>query len=90
MSRCISGVSRALLAVCMHMNEILLILALQRKIADTLDAAISFRPHAVVTVDSKGFSFRLLQQLKCKAVEAFFYHAIISFKQPNLLFHEQT
>ncbi|KAM3332504.1 hypothetical protein ACQJBY_027974 [Aegilops geniculata] len=38
----------------------------KRKIKDTLDAAILFRPHAVVTVDSKGFSFRLLQQLKCR------------------------
>jgi len=39
---------------------------IKRKIADTVDAAILFRPHAVVTVDSKGFSFRLLQQLKCR------------------------
>ncbi|KAM0861732.1 hypothetical protein ACQ4PT_045696 [Festuca glaucescens] len=38
----------------------------KRKITDTVDAAILFRPHAVVTIDSKGFSFRLLQQLKCR------------------------
>ncbi|XP_044977063.1 probable lipid-A-disaccharide synthase, mitochondrial [Hordeum vulgare subsp. vulgare] len=42
------------------------IYSVKRKIKDTLEAAILFRPHAVVTVDSKGFSFRLLQQLKCR------------------------
>uniref|UniRef100_A0A0D9V5Q6 lipid-A-disaccharide synthase n=1 Tax=Leersia perrieri TaxID=77586 RepID=A0A0D9V5Q6_9ORYZ len=39
---------------------------IKRKIEDTADAAILFQPHAVVTVDSKGFSFRLLKQLKCR------------------------
>ncbi|XP_062206888.1 probable lipid-A-disaccharide synthase, mitochondrial isoform X2 [Phragmites australis] len=42
------------------------IYSVKMKIEDTVDAAISFRPHAVVTVDSKGFSFRLLRQLKCR------------------------
>jgi lipid A disaccharide synthetase len=64
---------------------IILILVLQRKIVDTVDAAILFRPHAIVTIDSKGFSFRLLQQLKCKIFSgSILYHTIISFKQPNL------
>uniref|UniRef100_A0A0D9YF18 lipid-A-disaccharide synthase n=1 Tax=Oryza glumipatula TaxID=40148 RepID=A0A0D9YF18_9ORYZ len=39
---------------------------IKRKIEDTADAAVLFQPHAVVTVDSKGFSFRLLKQLKCR------------------------
>uniref|UniRef100_A0A0E0JNS5 lipid-A-disaccharide synthase n=1 Tax=Oryza punctata TaxID=4537 RepID=A0A0E0JNS5_ORYPU len=39
---------------------------IKRKIEDTADAAVWFQPHAVVTVDSKGFSFRLLKQLKCR------------------------
>ncbi|KAL5226886.1 hypothetical protein ABZP36_015151 [Zizania latifolia] len=38
----------------------------KRKIEDTADAAVSFQPHVVITVDSKGFSFRLLKQLKCR------------------------
>ncbi|KAK3165464.1 hypothetical protein QOZ80_1AG0033480 [Eleusine coracana subsp. coracana] len=38
--------------------------SIKRKIADTVEAAILFQPHVVVTVDSKGFSFRLLRQLK--------------------------
>ncbi|CAL4954533.1 unnamed protein product [Urochloa decumbens] len=38
--------------------------SVKRKIENTVDAAMLFQPHAVVTVDSKGFSFRLLKQLK--------------------------
>ncbi|XP_010232323.1 probable lipid-A-disaccharide synthase, mitochondrial isoform X2 [Brachypodium distachyon] len=38
----------------------------KRKIENTVDAAMLFQPHAVVTIDSKGFSFCLLQQLKCR------------------------
>lgn len=30
----------------------------------TVEAAIMFQPHVVVTVDSKGFSFRLLKQIR--------------------------
>lgn len=37
---------------------------LQKKLKETTEAVFLFRPHAVVTVDSKGFSFRLLEQLK--------------------------
>ncbi|KAL6845559.1 hypothetical protein ACP4OV_025054 [Aristida adscensionis] len=40
------------------------IYSVKRKIEDAADAAMLFQPHAVVTVDSKGFSFRLLRQLK--------------------------
>ncbi|KAF0920789.1 hypothetical protein E2562_037114 [Oryza meyeriana var. granulata] len=39
---------------------------IKRKIEDAADAAVLFQPHVVVTVDSKGFSFRLLKQLKCR------------------------
>lgn len=31
---------------------------------ETVEAAFLFRPHVVVTVDAKGFSFRLLKQLR--------------------------
>lgn len=34
------------------------------RLKETIKAALLFRPHAVVTVDSKGFSFRLLKQLR--------------------------
>lgn len=34
------------------------------RLKETIEAALLFRPHAVVTVDSKGFSFRLLKQLR--------------------------
>jgi hypothetical protein len=66
-------VSCALLSVCVHLIVGYTRFILQRKIKDTLDAAILFRPHAVVTVDSKGFSFRLLQQLKCKALSGIIF-----------------
>ncbi|XP_058210570.1 probable lipid-A-disaccharide synthase, mitochondrial [Rhododendron vialii] len=36
------------------------------KLKETAQAALLFRPHVVVTVDSKGFTFRLLQQLRTK------------------------
>lgn len=36
----------------------------QVRLKETIEAALLFRPHAVVTVDSKGFSFRLLKQLR--------------------------
>ncbi|RZC46159.1 hypothetical protein C5167_039107 [Papaver somniferum] len=36
------------------------------RLKDATDAAVSFHPHVVVTVDSKGFSFRLLKQLHAK------------------------
>ncbi|XP_022149753.1 probable lipid-A-disaccharide synthase, mitochondrial isoform X2 [Momordica charantia] len=32
----------------------------------TVEAAIMFQPHVVVTVDSKGFSFRLLKQIRAR------------------------
>lgn len=34
------------------------------KLRETIDAAVFFQPHAVVTIDSKGFSFRFLKQLR--------------------------
>ncbi|CAD6229807.1 unnamed protein product [Miscanthus lutarioriparius] len=43
------------------------IYSIKRKIEDTANAAMLFQPHAVVTVDSKGFCFRLLKQLKCRS-----------------------
>lgn len=36
------------------------------KLKETIDAAVKFKPHVVVTVDSKGFSFRLLKELRGK------------------------
>lgn len=36
----------------------------QVRLKETIEGAILFRPHVVVTVDSKGFSFRLLKQLR--------------------------
>ncbi|KAE8685905.1 putative lipid-A-disaccharide synthase [Hibiscus syriacus] len=36
------------------------------KLKETVEAALQFRPHVVVTVDSKGFSFRLLKQLRAR------------------------
>lgn len=36
----------------------------QAKLKETTEAALVFQPHVVVTVDSKGFSFRLLKQLR--------------------------
>ncbi|KAM7492383.1 hypothetical protein LguiA_035304 [Lonicera macranthoides] len=32
----------------------------------TIEAAVLFRPHVIVTVDAKGFSFRLLKQLRAR------------------------
>ncbi|ONM38245.1 putative lipid-A-disaccharide synthase mitochondrial [Zea mays] len=43
------------------------IYSIKRKIEDSANAAMLFQPHAVVTIDSKGFSFRLLKQLKCRS-----------------------
>ncbi|KAK9663920.1 hypothetical protein RND81_14G006400 [Saponaria officinalis] len=34
------------------------------RLKETVKAALSFNPHVVVTVDSKGFSFRFLKQLR--------------------------
>ncbi|GKD59829.1 probable lipid-A-disaccharide synthase, mitochondrial [Tanacetum coccineum] len=41
-----------------HLNKF------QVRLKETVEVATLFRPHAVVTIDSKGFSFRLLKQLK--------------------------
>ncbi|CAA7023656.1 unnamed protein product [Microthlaspi erraticum] len=36
------------------------------KLKETIDAVTMFNPHVVVTVDSKGFSFRLLKELRAR------------------------
>ncbi|GAV62421.1 LpxB domain-containing protein [Cephalotus follicularis] len=36
------------------------------KLKETIEAAFLFQPHVVVTVDLKGFSFRLLRQLRAR------------------------
>ncbi|PSS32610.1 Lipid-A-disaccharide synthase [Actinidia chinensis var. chinensis] len=36
------------------------------KLKETTEAAVLFQPHIVVTVDSKGFSFRFLKKLRAK------------------------
>ncbi|XP_041008947.1 probable lipid-A-disaccharide synthase, mitochondrial isoform X1 [Juglans microcarpa x Juglans regia] len=41
-----------------HLNKFRL------KLKETVEAAFLFQPHVIVTVDSKGFSFRLLKQLR--------------------------
>lgn len=41
-----------------HLNKF------QVRLKQTFEAAVSFHPHVVVTIDSKGFSFRLLKQLR--------------------------
>ncbi|XP_057954543.1 probable lipid-A-disaccharide synthase, mitochondrial [Malania oleifera] len=43
-----------------HLNTI------RVKLKETVEAVGLFQPHVVVTVDSKGFSFRLLRQLRAK------------------------
>ncbi|KAL7185884.1 hypothetical protein ACSBR2_027776 [Camellia fascicularis] len=43
-----------------HLNKF------RAKLKETTEAALLFQPHVVVTVDSKGFSFRLLKQLRAK------------------------
>ncbi|XP_038900509.1 probable lipid-A-disaccharide synthase, mitochondrial isoform X1 [Benincasa hispida] len=39
---------------------------IREKLKRTVEAAIVFQPHVVVTVDSKGFSFRLLKQIRAR------------------------
>jgi len=34
------------------------------RLKETVQAAVLFEPHVVLTVDSKGFSFRFLKQLR--------------------------
>ncbi|CAI9303991.1 unnamed protein product [Lactuca saligna] len=43
-----------------HLNKF------QVRLKQTFEAAISFNPHVIVTIDSKGFSFRLLKQLRAR------------------------
>ncbi|XP_062107292.1 probable lipid-A-disaccharide synthase, mitochondrial isoform X2 [Humulus lupulus] len=43
-----------------HINKI------RAKLKATIEAALLFQPHVVVTVDNKGFSFRLLKKLRVR------------------------
>ncbi|XP_043690431.1 probable lipid-A-disaccharide synthase, mitochondrial isoform X1 [Telopea speciosissima] len=43
-----------------HLNKMRL------KLKEATEAALLFQPHVVVTIDSKGFSFRLLRQLRAR------------------------
>ncbi|XP_010557683.1 PREDICTED: probable lipid-A-disaccharide synthase, mitochondrial [Tarenaya hassleriana] len=36
------------------------------KLKETIEAVTKFKPHVVVTVDSKGFSFRLLKEIRAR------------------------
>lgn len=45
------------------------LLKLRARLHQTVTAAVSFRPHIVVAIDSKGFSFRVLKQLKAKCID---------------------
>eukprot|EP01018_Ginkgo_biloba_P037536 Gb_23138 [translate_table: standard] len=38
----------------------------KKRLQETTEAALDFQPHVVVTVDSKGFSFRLLKRLHAR------------------------
>lgn len=38
------------------------------RLKQTIEAALSFKPHVVLTVDSKGFSFRFLKNLRGNAL----------------------
>ncbi|XP_048434153.1 probable lipid-A-disaccharide synthase, mitochondrial [Pyrus x bretschneideri] len=49
-----------LLELLPHLNRI------RVKLLETVEAVLLFQPHVVVTVDSKGFSFRLLKQLRAR------------------------
>lgn len=42
------------------------LMKIREKLKRTVEAAIVFQPHVVVTVDSKGFSFRLLKQIRAR------------------------
>ncbi|XP_059283111.1 probable lipid-A-disaccharide synthase, mitochondrial isoform X1 [Lycium ferocissimum] len=39
------------------------------RLKQTIEAALSFKPHVVLTVDSKGFSFRFLKHLRATCVQ---------------------
>ncbi|WVZ02521.1 hypothetical protein V8G54_023327 [Vigna mungo] len=39
------------------------------KLKETVEAAVLFEPHVVLTVDSKGFSFRFLKQLRARYIQ---------------------
>ncbi|XP_058114969.1 probable lipid-A-disaccharide synthase, mitochondrial isoform X2 [Magnolia sinica] len=42
---------------------------IRMRLKETIEAAILFRPHVVVTIDSKAFSFRFLKQLRDRCIE---------------------
>ncbi|KAI3440913.1 Lipid-A-disaccharide synthase [Psidium guajava] len=44
---------------------------LRVKLKETVDAALLFQPHVVMTVDSKGFSFRLLKLLRARLYQQY-------------------
>ncbi|KAK7287369.1 hypothetical protein RIF29_00642 [Crotalaria pallida] len=39
---------------------------IRARLKETVEAAATFEPHVVVTIDSKGFSFRFLKQLRAR------------------------
>ncbi|KAL8151016.1 hypothetical protein V2J09_020824, partial [Rumex salicifolius] len=41
---------------------------IRARLKETVDSACLFKPHVVITVDAKGFSFRLLKQLRAKCL----------------------
>ncbi|KAJ3696193.1 hypothetical protein LUZ60_001570 [Juncus effusus] len=59
------------------------ILQIRSKIRETVQAALSFQPHVVVTVDSKGFSFRFLNQLKSKYIQSEFKPTHVHYVAPS-------
>lgn len=49
-------------------KELIWILKWQVRLKQTIEAALSFKPHVVLTVDAKGFSFRFLKHLRGNAL----------------------
>ncbi|KAJ4763687.1 Lipid-A-disaccharide synthase [Rhynchospora pubera] len=59
------------------------IVNIRRRINYTVEAAILFQPHVVVTVDSKGFSFRLLKLLRSRFVQSNYGPLHIHYVAPS-------
>ncbi|XP_047322885.1 probable lipid-A-disaccharide synthase, mitochondrial isoform X1 [Impatiens glandulifera] len=55
------------------------------KLEETAEAALSFNPHVIVTVDAKGFSFRLLKKIRRGSLLA--RNSQKGFPAPPLHFH---
>lgn len=59
-------------------------LELQVKLKQAVQAALGFQPHAVLTVDSKGFSFRFLKHLRGNTWQQFWLRKILALSLMKL------